>query len=67
MKLKKPPTRSALYYKFEDKDGVKRELITFRLPTALLEELDKIADKEGYRRTELIQYAIDQLCQAMKG
>lgn len=67
MKLKKPPTRHALDYKFEDKDGVKRKLITFRLPTALLEELDKIAEKEGYRRTELIQYAIDQLCQAMKG
>lgn len=66
MKLKRPPTRRSLNYKFEDRDGVKRELITFRLPKALLAELDKIAEKEGYRRTELIQYAIDQLCQAMK-
>lgn len=66
MNLKKPPTRHTLDYKFEDKDGIKRELITFRLPKSLLNELDKIAEKEGYRRTELIQYAIDQLCQVMR-
>jgi metal-responsive CopG/Arc/MetJ family transcriptional regulator len=66
MKLKRPPTRQSLDYKYQDKDGVKRELITFRLPKSLLSELDKVAEREGYRRTELIQYALDQLCQAMK-
>lgn len=66
MELKKLPNRPGLDFKYEDKDKVKRELITFRLPKALLKELDRIALKNGYKRTELIQYAIDQLCQAMK-
>jgi metal-responsive CopG/Arc/MetJ family transcriptional regulator len=66
MKLRRPPKRQSLDLKYQDKDGVKRELITFRLPKSLLGELDKVAKREGYRRTELIQYALDQLCQAMK-
>jgi len=64
--MEKLPNRPSLAFKFEDKDKVKRELITFRLPKSLLKELDRIATKNGYKRTELIQYAIDQLCQTMK-
>ncbi len=66
MKLKKLPVRQSLNFKFEDKGGEHREVISVRLPKALLKELDSLTERSGYKKTELIQYAIDQICQAMK-
>lgn len=66
MKLKKLPVRPTLDFKFEDKEGEHRDVISVRLPKALLKELDRLAERSGYKKTELIQYAIDQVCQAMK-
>ena len=66
MKLKKPPVRQNLDFKFEGKEGEHRDVLSVRLPKALLKELDRLAERSGYKKTELIQYAVDQLCQAMK-
>lgn len=66
MKPKKLPIRQVLEFKFEGRSGDNREVISVRLPKALLTELDRLAENSGYKKTELIQYAIDQLCQAMK-
>ena len=58
--------RQGLEFAYLDKSGVNRETISVRLPKAFLEELDSLAEETRYKKTELIQYAIDQLCRNMR-
>lgn len=50
MKLKKLPVRQALDFKFEDKEGENREVISVRLPKTLLKELDSLTERSGYKK-----------------
>lgn len=52
-----------LEFKYMDKEGVNRKMLSIRLPMALLKRLEEIAESKGRDRTEIIQFALDQFCQ----
>jgi cell division septum initiation protein DivIVA len=40
---------------------MKLEMCSFRLPSAMIEEIDRIADEKGYTRTEVVRLVLDTL------
>lgn len=59
--MKTLPTKPELNFKFVD--DADRKMISLRLPHALIAQIEKIADKKGWSKTEVIQYALDQFAQ----
>lgn len=60
-KIKTLPNKPDLNFKYvDDKD---RKMVSLRLPNALINQIEKIAKKKGWSKTEVIQYALDQYAQ----
>lgn len=59
--IKTLPTKPELNFKYIDNDD--RKMVSLRLPNALISQIDKIAKAKGWKKTEVIQYALDQFAQ----
>ena len=59
--IKALPTKPELSFKHVDKKD--RKMISLRLPETLIQEIEKIAESKGWKKTEVIQYALDQFAQ----
>jgi hypothetical protein len=59
--IKTLPNKPKLTFKYIDDED--RKMLSLRLPNALLNQIEKIAKKKGWSKTEVIQFALDQYAQ----
>lgn len=64
-RFKALPPKPDLKFKFIDDED--RKMVSVRLPKALLVQIERVAKRKGWPKTEIIQYALDQFCQMERG